>query len=337
MAVLVNQVLYYESAATAVPFAAMTDSGDHTIFTATAKPWSRKSGYAPVIAPYGLLTGGAVVPAVAAGNNNVDVAALTAMMPAATGANATTGVLSVNADTDVACARGADAPHAYLINSITVDATGAIAVVSGTGAESAHSETRGAAGGPPLIPVGSIEIAQVRYTSHTAGVVLASEIHQIPGTSQELSDFPIYTPDYQGGQVEFASALPLIHTGGVAKKVYVRCATPIFAELSYTRDWVPAKETYSVNSEAFYKGALGSASSSIGAASFSMALADGVTDTFLSFEGQNLLFKFKPDRNGAAYTLTQGTFSVAQTFGVKSTPMGTVTIAAEAATRKFAS
>jgi len=336
MAILSAAAVYYESAQSQQAFAAMTDAGAHTVFTSASKPWSQAAGYEAVVVPYGLATGGAITPSAVVANNNIDVAALTAYMAAATGASATTGLLSVAADADVACARGADAGHAYLIHSITVDATGAIAVVSGTGS-TAHSETRDAAGGPPLIPVGSIEIGQVRYTSHTAAAVLATEIYQVVGVSQERYDFPVWSTDYLRGQITFASALPLIHTGGVAKKVYARVATPVFAEIARAKDWKPAESTNSAASEQYYDGTVGSYTSSLGQAGFTCSLGDGVTDGMLSKVGQNLIFKFKPDKNKSPYQLTQGVLGLSRTFNVGANPVATVTVTAQQSSVDLAS
>lgn len=335
MAILTTQTVEYESAATAVAFSAMTDAGAHTVFTTTNKPWSQASGYEPVIAPYGLMTGGTITPAVSTTNNYVDVAALTAMMPGVATANATTGVLTVNAAVDQSCTRGTGS-DAYIINSITVTSAGAIAVVAGT-ATTAFSATRNVAGGPPFIPVGSIEIGQVRLTATAAAAVASSEIYQVVGTHQERYDYPTYSADYLAGTVTFVSALPLIHTGSVAKKVYVRCATPVFAEISHAKDWVPAETANSTNSEAYYDGNLGSVSSSLGQASFTAALNDGVTDNLLGKVGQNLIFRFKPSRNGSAYQLTQGVLGVARTFGVKSSSVGTFSVSPQQASVDFAS
>lgn len=334
MAILTTQTLEYESAASAVAFFAMTDAGDHVNFTTTNKPWSQASGYEPVVGPYGLMTGGAVTPAISATNDKVDVAALTAMMPGATGASATTGVLTVNAAADQTVTRGS-ATNTHIINSITVTSAGAIAVVAGT-ATTAFSATRDANGGPPLIPVGSIEIGQVRLTTTAAAVVASSEIYQVVGTHQERYDYPTYSADYLQGKVTFAAALPLIHTGSVPKKVYARCATPLFAEISHAKDWKPAETTNSTSSEAYYDGALGSVSSSLSQASFTAALGDGVTDNLLAKSGQNLIFRFKPSRNGSAYQLTQGVLGVTRTFGVKASAIGSFTVSPQQASMDFA-
>ena len=70
-----NAKLQYEAGQNATAMSALTNSGDETTFTSGASLWSGKSGYAPVVRPNGLLTGGAVT--VHADNDKVTVAALT--------------------------------------------------------------------------------------------------------------------------------------------------------------------------------------------------------------------------------------------------------------------
>lgn len=340
MAILTSQGVYYESAQSQQSFAAMTGDSTYKIYSLTAKPWSQASGYTYTVVPYGLATGGAITPAAAAGNNNVDVAALTAYMAAATGASSTTGLLSVNAAADVACSRGSSS-DTHRINSITVTSAGAIAVVSGT-ATTAFSETRGAAGGPPAIPLGSIEIGQVRFTSTTAAVVAASEIYQSVGTHLERYDYPVWSENPIEGKITFANALPVIHgtavgTATATKLVYARVATPVFAEISRARNWVPAETSNSTNSESYYDGVVGSVSSSLGQASFEASLNDGVTDTLLTKVGQNLLFKFMPDKNKTPYMLTQGVLGVGRTFAVGATALASFTVSPSQASVNFSS
>ncbi|MEE4250698.1 MAG: hypothetical protein V2I38_08925 [Alcanivoracaceae bacterium] len=302
-------IVRYESGQTSYAFEAMTDSGDNTTFSASFSPLSRASGYAPTVAPYGLKTGGAITPG--SSNDEVDVAALTVVAPGMTGADSS-GVVSVSADT-VSITRGLTT-DTHNITSITVDSSGAIAAVAGTDS-TAFSETRGAAGGPPLIPVGSVEIGQVRTTSVTAAIVLAGEIYQVPGLTLERSDYPAYTVDYANGEITFVDALPLIHTGGVPKKVYIKGATPLFAPVPKASDWVPAEATYSITSTDTYDGPVGSSSSSLGQASFNAVLTDGITDNFVSLKGQNLWVEFRPDRDvSVPKQLTQGIFGISRTF-----------------------
>jgi hypothetical protein len=302
-------IVRYESGQTAYPFEEMTDSGDLTKFSASFSPISQAAGATAIIAPYGLKTGGAITPT--ATNNEVSVAALTLVAPGMTGADAD-GVVAVASDT-LTITRGLTT-DTHNITSITVDSTGALAAVSGTDG-TAFVETRGSAGGPPLIPVGSVEIGQVRTTSVTAGVVASGEIFQVPGLHQERSDYPVYTVNYATGEVTFVEALPSIHTGGVAKKVYIKGSTPLFAPVPKASDWVPAESTYSISSTDTYDGPVGSSTSALGQASFSAVLTDGITDNFVTLKGQNLWFEFRPDRDASfPKQLTQGIFGVSRTF-----------------------
>ena len=336
MALLTASQVEYEAAANQQAFANLSDSGDHIKFTLANKPWSQATGFSIVAGGYGVLTGFAITPAAAAGNNNVDVAAGTLYAPGMTGASSTTGQISINAATNIACTRGTT--NGYRITSITVDSTGAVTAVAGT-ESTAFSETRAAAGGPPLIPVGSVELGQVRFTATTAAVVLASEINQIVGLHQEFSMFPVPTIDPIAGTITFSEALPLIHTGTVAKRVSARIATPTFVPLAYARNFVPATNSDSTNTETYYQRTRGTASLSLGSASFELSLEDGVTDDFVTkvAASPTMLFKYKPDKNRTAYSVTQGIPSLAITNAPNAHPTATVTIAASQATVNFSS
>lgn len=340
MATLTKAGVFYESGQSQQSFATMTLDAAKTVASLSAKPWSQAPGYDYTVAPYGVATGGTITPAVSGTNDLVDVAALTAYMAGVTSASATTGLLTVAATTDISCVRGSST-NTHRINSITVSSAGAIAVVSGT-ATTAFSETRGANGGPPAIPLGSIEVGQVRLTSTAAATVATTEIYQVTGTHQERYDYPVWAENPIEGKITFAAALPVIHGTAIgvataAKLVYARVATPVFAEISRARDWVPAETTNSVNSEQYYDGTVGSFSSSLGQASFTVSLNDGVTDGMLAKKGQNLLFKFSPDKNKAPYQITQGVLGVSRTFGVGANPSATVTVSASQASVDFAS
>lgn len=303
-------IIRYEAGQTAYPFEAAADSGDATVFGVTFAPISNVAGSEPVIAPYGLLTGGAIT--THATDDTVTVAALTASMAAVSGADED-GVLAVSAGTGVITR---PLTNVSKVNSITITDAGAIAVVAGTsGTTTAFVETRGAAGGPPLIPVGSIEIGQVRVTTTAAAVITAAQIYTVPGLHVERSDYPVYALDYATGEITFAAALPLIHTGAVAKKVYARGATPLFAPIANTSDWVPAESTYSINSTSTYDGPVGSASSSLGQAGFTAIMRDGITDGVLAAKGTEIWVEFRPDRDKTVpKQLTQGILGVSRTF-----------------------
>ena len=309
-------IVRIEAGQTAYPFEALT-SADNITFESSAAPWSGAAGAEPVVAPYGLLTGGRITPN--GENNEVVVAAVTAMMPGASGANATTGVVTPNVSSALTATVASTSPgsvdQTHKISSIIINASGALAVEAGVEGLS-FTESRGVAGGPPWIPAGAIEIGQVRRIGRSAAPVTAGEIYQIPGLSQERSDYPVYEINYATGEVSFVEALPLIHNGGAAPKlVYARFSTPMFAPVPYTSDWTPAESTYSVSSTDTYDGPVGSASASLGQASFTAQLKDGITENFLSSKGDTVWVEFRPDRDKSLpKMLTQGVLGVSRTF-----------------------
>ncbi len=320
-----NAAIYAEMSQDQVAMAALTDSGDATFFKSADKLWSKRSGYAPDVKPNGVATGGTITPGASA--NTVAVAALTCYLA---------GVLtSVNADSALAVARPESSD--YQILSITVDSTGALAVVEGTEG-SAFSDTRDAAGGPPLIPVGSIEVGQVKYSSQTSAVVDSSEIKQVVGTSKEMYNYPAWTEKrmnvengalgYAG--VEFDSALPLIHTGGVAKAVYASYYTPEFAIIPETSDYVPPETSHSVSSTQIYGKTKGASSSSLGQGSFTAYLNDGIADSIIGLKNENLYFKFYQDRlETSKYIMCQGKLGISRSFPADDGVSASCTISAE--------
>ncbi len=303
-------IIRYEAGQTAYPFEAMDDSGDATAFAASFFPLSNAPGFEAVVAPYGLMTGGAITPHTDA--DKVSVAALTASMAGGATADAA-GVVAVGAGA-VSITRAAT--DVAKVNSITVTAAGVLAVVAGVdGTSATFSEVRGAAGGPPFIPVDSIEIGQVRTTTSTAAVLTPGQIYAVPGLHVERSDYPVYAINYAAGHVTFATALSKIHTGSKAKLVYIKGASPLFAQIPYTSDWKPAEATYSISSTNTYDGPVGSSSSALGQASFTAVLKNGITDGLLSQRGKNIWIEFRPDRDKTLpKQLTQGVLGVSRTF-----------------------
>ena len=314
-----NAKLQYEAGQNATAMSALTNSGDETTFTSGASLWSGKSGYAPVVRPNGLLTGGAVT--VHADNDKVTVAALTCNLQGV--------VTSVAAGTGTITRPASDKAK---VCSITINSSGAIAVVAGTdGSGTTFSETRAAAGGPPLIPVDSIEIAQVRVTTSAAGAVAASQIYQVVGSHCERADFPLWTVNYDEGSVTFLDALPEIHTGTVPKKVYASYAEPIFADVALASDFVPTETSHSVTSTQVYGTTLGATSSTLGQGTFTAYLENGVSDALVSLKNQNLWFKFFPDRYATPYLLCQGKLGISRTFPAGDTIQAACTINAASA------
>ena len=319
MATAENAKLQYEAGQNSYAMSELTNSGDETTFTSSATLWSGKSGFAPVVRPNGVLTGGTV--SVHATNDTVTVAALTLNLAGV--------VTSVNAGTAlITRPAGAFAK----VCSVTINSSGAIAVVAGADSgSSAFSETRAANGGPPLIPVGSVEIAQVRVTTQAAAAVAASEIYQVVGTHLERADFPLWDVEYDAGSVTFYDDLPEIHTGPAPKKVYASYAAPIFADVALASDFVPPETSHSVSSVQVYGSTLGSTSSTLGQGSFTAYLANGVADALDTLKNATLWFKFYPDRYASPYILAQGKLGISRTFPAGDSIQAACTISASEA------
>lgn len=326
-----NAKISYESGQDLVAFVALTDQGDHTDFRSADPLWSNRAGYIPNVKPDGLATGGAVGVAVSGSSEKVDVAALTCYLA---------GVLTsvgAAADTTITRPTGGSPANTHNKSSITVNSAGSIAVVKGTDG-TAFSTTRAAAGGPPLIPVGSIEIAQVWLSASASADITADEIKQVVGTHCERYDYPTWEENrfnVEGGVignagVTFAAALPLIHTGVVAKKVYAQYYEPSFTDVQKSSDFVPPETTHSVSSKQIYGMTLGSSSSSLNQGSFTAYLQDGISDGILALKNADLFFRFFQNRlNTTPYILMQGKLGISRTFPAGDQIQAACTISSE--------
>jgi hypothetical protein len=322
-----NAVIYFESGQSLKTMTTMTDSGNQIKFTSAAQYWSKRSGYEPKIYPNGVVTGGEITPDTEA--DQVIVGSLTCYLG---------GVLTTVATDLKIVIRGADT-NTCRINSITVNSSGALAVLSGT-AGTSLSATRGAAGGPPWIPTGSIEIGQVRLTSTTSAVIDSSEIYQVPGQHLERWDYPLWE-EYPLGDVtnttayiKFNSALTLTHSDDTGttkkpKKVFGEVYEPIMVELPKTSDFKAPEQTNSVASKQIYGGTLGTTSASLGQGGFTAYLNDGITDSLIGLKNENLVFKFYQDRAKSPHVICQGILGVARTWGVADSAQAACTISAE--------
>jgi hypothetical protein len=317
-----NAKLQYEAGQTVYPMTALTNSGDAKLFTSAASLWSAKSGRQVDVKPNGLATGGAVAKAASNTNNAVDVAALTCYLA---------GVkTAVSADNDVLITR--PATNVSKVNSLTVNSSGAIAVVAGAdGTTTAFSETRGANGGPPYIPVGSIEIGQVRVTTSANAPVTESQVFTVVGLHVERYDSPIWTENNATASMEFSSPLPLIHTGDEPKGVFASFADPVFTDIQLASDFVPPENSYSVSSTQIYGTTLGSSSASLGQGSFTAYLTDGISDPLVALSGEDLWFKFYPNRYQSNHILAQGKLGISRTFPAADNIQASCTISASRA------
>lgn len=284
-------------------------SGDNQTFQFANSPLSQQGAFPTVVMPQGVKSG--LTCTTTGVNDEVKTSAGVVVNPSGASADADTGEITVAADTSITLTRALATD--VCINSIVVDGTGAVSAVKGTDG-SAFNTARNSAGGPPYIPVGSVEVAQVKLSGSTAGPVLDSEISQTPGVSQEGYKDILWTIDIATGTVTFSAALPLIHTAGVAKEIYGRNSVPIFSTLGRVTDYSPAETNYSSSSTAIYDGTVVGQSSSLSQSTFTAYLDDGLTDPLLAARGDSRWIRFKQNKDLAPYELTNGTVGVTRSF-----------------------
>lgn len=294
----------------------MDNSGDDQTFN-IGTVWSAVT--APVIRPNGISSGFNLLSPDTA-NDTVKIAAFSAFSK---------GVEYELSAQTLALTR--PATNDYQKISITMDETGSITAVEGTEG-TAFSDTRDAAGGPPLIPVDSVEIGQVWFSSQTSAVITASEIKQAINSHAEFAAYPSpeLNPTGKGMYADtlaektafakFSTALMQNHTGDVCKRVYLQYYEPSFSTLLRTADFVPAEVSASKSSESVYEGsgvpgAVGSMKAdSIGDCSFVVFADDGITDGIMSMRNKTITLKWYPDANKVNYILTQGLLTMQREF-----------------------
>jgi hypothetical protein len=333
-----NAKIQIETGQTLNAFAVMTDAGDHLVHTISGGTvWSGKSGFEADVRPNGIVSGRNILSA-GTTNDTVRIAAFTAYSK---------GVLQTVAATKTTITRPTDSGN-YKILSVTMVSDGSIAEAAGSEG-SAISEVRNAAGGPAYIPVNDVELGQIRVDDDTAALITSDEVYQVVGSHTERYDYPVWTEKNIGdGQsaatanqknayIKFASALGLDHTAGVAKKVFIKYYAPIMSEVSKAFNFRPAENTHNVTSQEYYRGTIGSVSSSIGQGGFTALLNDGLTDAIVAEKDNVLTVKFFSDENKTPYSLTQGRLGLARTYPAEGQNQAEVTISAETITADFTS
>jgi hypothetical protein len=333
-----NSKIQIETGQSLNDFAVMTDSGDHQVFTISGgEIWSGKSGTTPAVRPNGVTSGRNLLSA-GVTVDLVKVAALTAYSK---------GIENSPAATAVTATRATTAAY-YKTTSVTMASDGSIDKVSGTEGV-AQSEDRNAAGGPPYIPVNDVEVGQIRVSGGTAALVSVDEIFQVIGQHSEAYDSPTWDENNVGdgeaaeasaqknAYVKFLSTIPLIHTAGVAKKVFMKYYEPILQEVSKALDFVPAESSHTVTSQEYYRGAIASVAESVGQGSFTALLNDGLTDSLVGEKNQVITVKQFPDENKNPYSLTQGKLGISRTFPVANQIQAECTISAERGSSEFSS
>lgn len=299
------------------PIQSLSQAADRKTYTASYAPISLAAGVELFAA--GVENGGEITPAASGNNDQVDVAAVTVIDPGMTGANATTGRLTVAAVVDLPLTRPAVGNVAQY--AITATSAGAIAVVKGTD-HTAFVDTWNAPGGPPYIPVDSVLVGIVKLSSSTSAQVAENEIFQQWNVHLERADYPLL-PDVAAdaenayaGSVVFEDAHLICHTGGLAKRVFLRASSPVFAAIKRISEFQPPEISSSSSSTDTIDGVpVNTTTNSISNGSFQIAqAADGVRDQIIQAKGKLSWCEMYPDINlpyriaGAAYVNITRTF-----------------------------
>ena len=214
--------LMVEDSAAVAPLEQMSDSGDQMTFSSTGTRFSlcEKDGGGVdrrvVVMPDGIQSGCLAAPAASGGNDLIDVAGGTASVGGS--------MFSVLPQTDISLTR----PSASMkrISSVVINSSGTASVIAGTEGTD-YSNLRGAAGGAPYIPLGQLELATVRLESQTSAPLTSDEVFFAP----EFTHTPSFRLLPYSASLKFSASLPLIHTGGVAKNVWVVWHEPAFTQL----------------------------------------------------------------------------------------------------------
>ena len=318
MATAANALIQVEQGQSAHAKEALTKVNATVYKHSAADLWSKYGGVAPDIKPNGVISGG--LPAVAASGSN-DVIDVTAVSIYLAGIS-----VSVAAQTDTSITRPSGTAGANFITySLTVTSGGAFAVVAGT-EFTAASEVRGAAGGPPWIPTGSVELGQVRLTSATPAPITAAEFKTISNNHREIYNAPgwdIYAlgdADTEYAFLQYASEPMANHsddagTTTAAKKCYATVYEPVLVTHSLATDFVPARKSWSTSSTPVYDDrTVNSASSSVGQATFTAYLNDGLTDALVITSADNIcVVKYFQDKLKTPYNIMQGYLGVSIT------------------------
>lgn len=333
-----NSKVSIETGQTLNDYAVMTDSGDSQIFTMSGGDlWSGKSGFAPIVRPNGITSGRNLLSA-GTTNDTVRVAAHSAFSK---------GTEQEPTATSITVPRPTSGGY-YKTISVIMASDGSIDKASGA-ENSSQSEVRNAAGGPPYIPVNDVELGQVRVSSSTSAAITAAELFQVPNQHSEFYDQPNWDENNIGdgesaavaaqknAYIKFSSVLPSIHTGGVAKKIFLKYYEPIFAEVSKVLDFKAIEISHSVTSQEYYRGSIASVSETVGQGGFTALLNDALTDAIIGEKNQTITVKHWPDENKNPFSLSQGRIGLDRSWPVAGQNQAEITISGSKQSAEFSS
>jgi len=228
-----------------------------------------------------------------------------------------------------------------VVYALSVNASGVVNKTKGI--QGASTATRGAAGGPPFIPVDEVLIGYVTMTYYGgtasgASVVAASEVNS---ESKERANIPSYeTMHHDGagndptnvGCVRFFTALPLIHAATAAgpgtnrRNVYASYYDAEFEQVSDSKDFNWDEDITTVKSKAYLDS---SEESSLGTPSWSgggSVYWDKVDDILSMVKNTKRWVRMYPDKDETAYVAGRAVVKVSRTMPVEDNMMATITL-----------
>jgi hypothetical protein len=299
-------------------------------FETQAEFISPQEGLEPVVRLDGVITGLTLTPG--SGYNEVDYSDGSAYIKGQQ--------VDVTASTISGLLRPTTAGYVR-INALTVDENGTINNTVGT--QGASVTTRGAAGGPPFLPVDEVLIGYVTMTYYGGSesgqqVITASEIND---ESRERTTIPGYEVIYHDGSgndasnigiIRFASALPLIHAASAAgpgtarRNVYASYYEPDFEQIPDAKDFSFNEDIATIASKAYGDSAEEKALSTPSWSGSGTAYWDKVNDILTIIKGSKRWIKYFPDRDNTDYFTGRAILKVSRNMPVEDNLMATVTV-----------
>jgi hypothetical protein len=228
-----------------------------------------------------------------------------------------------------------------IVYALSVDANGTINKTKGVAG--ASTTVRGAAGGPPFIPVDQALVGYVTMT-YFGGAVSGADLiesSEINSESKERANIPSYEVIHHDGAgndptnlgcVRFFTALPLIHAataagpGTARRNVYASYYEADFEQIPDSKDYSYNEDVTTVKSKAYLDS---SEESTLGTPSWTGAGTsywDKVNDVLSMIKNTKRWLKIFPDKDETAYVAGRAVIKVSRTMPVGDNMTAAVTL-----------
>ena len=251
-----NASVQIELGSVSYPMAALTSvsspaSDVNKKFLTSALFISDLAALQPEVRVDGVISGFGLTPG--SGYNEVDVAAGTCYIKGQLVSVSATTISNITRPTTIG---------EVLVTALTVDATGTITATPNTEGET--STTRGAAGGPPFLPVDEVLIGYITATYYDGSasgekVLTTGEIDTYSKEYAAIPSAKVLNHDEEQGYgcVELANVLPQIHAataagpGTAVRNVYASYYEPEFEEVPDAMDFSYTEDVSTYTSKAY--------------------------------------------------------------------------------------